>query len=76
MSQARDESRVRTRPGTRGSHPAVFILRLERDRRGRVSGVVERVRTGEKARVEDLARVGSLLAAMLAREAARPAPGS
>jgi hypothetical protein len=37
---------------------------------------VERVRTGEKARVEGIAQVGPLLAAMLAREAAEPVHGS
>jgi hypothetical protein len=50
-----------------GLHRAVFIVRLDRDPLGRVTGVVERVRTGEKARVEALADVGPLLAAMLAR---------
>ena len=32
-------------------HQAVFIVRLARDPTGRVTGVVERVRTGEKERV-------------------------
>ena len=57
------------RAGTVPSDRAVFILRLERDALGRVTGVVERVRTGEKARVETLADVEPVLAAMLAREA-------
>jgi hypothetical protein len=62
--------------GEQGLHRAVFIVRLDRDPGGRVSGVVERVRTGEKARVDALADVGSLLAARLAREDAEPPPGS
>jgi hypothetical protein len=53
-----------------GLHRAIFIVRLDRDEHGRVSGVVERVRTGEKARVDALADLGPVLAAMLAREAA------
>jgi hypothetical protein len=57
---------------TEGLHRAVFIVRLDRDGRGQITGVIERVRTGEKARVESLADVGSLFAAMLARERAEP----
>jgi len=69
-------SRTGEESGDHGLHRAVFIVRLDRDPLGRVSGVVERVRTGEKARVDTLADVGSLLAAMLAREEADPPPGS
>ena len=43
---------------------AVFIVRLDRDGLGRVTGVVERVRTGEKARVGSLAELGARLAAL------------
>ena len=60
----------------KGLHRAVFIIRLDRDALGRVTGVVERVRTGEKGKVDALADVGELLAAMLARGEAEPAPGS
>ncbi|HZF04960.1 MAG TPA: hypothetical protein VE932_11585 [Patescibacteria group bacterium] len=49
-------------------HRAVFIVRLDRNDRGRISGVVERVRSGEKARVETVDDVGQILAAMLARD--------
>jgi hypothetical protein len=49
-------------------HHAVFIVRLDRDDGGGVSGVIERVRTGEKARVDSLDGVGQTLAAMLARD--------
>lgn len=58
-----------------GGHRAVFILRLDRDPRGQVTGVVERVRTGEKVRIDGLVDVGRLLAEMLAREAAEKTPG-
>jgi hypothetical protein len=47
---------------------AVFIVRLARDPAGRVTGVVERVRTGEKERVTLVEEIGSVLTAMLARE--------
>jgi hypothetical protein len=53
-----------------GRHRAIFILRLERDPLGRITGTVERVRTGEKVRLAGLAEVGPLLTAMLAGEEA------
>ena len=49
-------------------HLAVFIVRLARGPTGRVTGVVERVRTGEKARVAAMEEIGQVLAAMLGRE--------
>ncbi len=52
----------------RVTHLAVFIVRLARDPTGRVTGVVERVRTGEKERVAAVEEIGSILAAMLGRE--------
>jgi hypothetical protein len=55
-----------------GPHRAIFIVRLDYDDRGRVTGVVERVRTGEKARVDALEGVGQILAAMLARDETEP----
>lgn len=57
-----------------GYHRAVFIVRLDRDPLGRVSGVVERVRTGEKARVGAVEEVSAVLAAMLARDEGELAP--
>jgi hypothetical protein len=39
-------------------HRAVFIVRLARDPRGQVTGVLERRRTGEKARIDGLVDVG------------------
>jgi len=42
-----------------------FILRLSRDATGRVRGVLERVRTGEKAPVHDLGTLGLLIRRML-----------
>ena len=50
----------------------VFIVRVSRDGDGRVTGVVERVRTGEKVRVEALAEVGPALAALLESTPASP----
>jgi hypothetical protein len=51
---------------------ATFIVRLTRDQGGQITGVVERVRTGEKASVATLAEVGAVLAEMLAREVIEP----
>ena len=53
-------------------HQVVFIVRLARDRTGRMTGVVERVRTGEKERVATVEEIGQVLAAMLEREKAAP----
>ena len=49
-------------------HHVVFIVRLARGSTGRVTGVVERVRTGEKERVAAVEEIGPVLAAMLERE--------
>jgi hypothetical protein len=51
-----------------GRHHAIFIVRVNRDSGGKLTGVIERVRTGEKIRVEALAEVEQVLASMLARE--------
>ena len=42
-----------------------LILRLSRAAAGRVRGVLERVRTGEKVQVEELGALGPLVAQML-----------
>jgi hypothetical protein len=44
-----------------------FIVRLAREPSGQVTGVVERVRTGEKAPVGAVEDVGAILAEMLGR---------
>jgi hypothetical protein len=51
-----------------GLQRLIFIIQLDRGERGRVTGVVERVGTGEKARVESLADVGQVVSAMLAHD--------
>jgi len=56
------------------AHRAVFIVRLDRDPRGLITGVLERVRTGEKARIDGLADLSRLLTEMLAREETEPSP--
>lgn len=43
-----------------------FVVRLSRADSGRLDGLVERVRTGEKARFHDLEALGPLIAGMLA----------
>jgi hypothetical protein len=50
-----------------------FIVRLDRDEAGRLTGIVERVRTGEKAQVHGIDEVGAAIARMFACE---PADGS
>jgi hypothetical protein len=46
-----------------------FILRLSRDETGRITGIVERVRTGEKERVEALDALPRVIDRMVANEA-------
>ena len=43
-----------------------FVVRLTRDELGRISGVVEQVKTGLKARVEGLDTVGRAIGEMIA----------
>jgi hypothetical protein len=49
-----------------------FVLRLVRDRAGGLSGVLERVRTGEKVRLDGLGGIAAALSAMLEREKREP----
>jgi hypothetical protein len=59
-----------------GLERTVFIVRLDRDRLGRITGVIERVRTGEKARVGSLDELGASLAALWGGEDAESPPES
>jgi hypothetical protein len=54
-----------------GRHRAIFIVRLDEDEAGELTGVVERVLTGETALVDGLEGVAPVLAAMLASEEPR-----
>ena len=45
-----------------------FVVRLTRDDGGALSGVVERVRTGEKQRFDSVAALAELIAGMAERE--------
>ena len=47
-----------------------FIVRVSRDRAGRLRGIVERTRTGEKWRFEDAQAIGRLVEEMVAARAA------
>jgi len=49
-----------------------FIVRIAPDEAGRLTGVVERVRTGEKERFHRLEAVGAILARMVTGEATHP----
>lgn len=42
-----------------------FIVRLSRDRHGRILGIVERVKTGRKERCAGLAGIGDVIGRML-----------
>ena len=46
-----------------------FILRLCRDETGRLTGIVERVRTGEKERFHALETLAQIIGRMAANEA-------
>jgi hypothetical protein len=51
-----------------------FIVRVVRTRRGKVSGVIERVGTGAKEAFQGVDAIGPVIARMVQREAAvRPA---
>ena len=57
--------------------PLTFIVRLTLDDGGVLSGVVERVRTGEKRRFQGAEALGHLIAQMVRQEntgGAPPAP--
>jgi hypothetical protein len=57
---------------------ASFVVRVVRDRKGRISGVVERVTTGAKEPFSDTAAIGALILEMFGRESAplpRGGPG-
>jgi hypothetical protein len=56
------------------SGPATFIVRLFPSEAGRVDGVVERPRTGEKRRVRSLEAVGRVIGQMLGRETGESRP--
>ena len=49
---------------------ASFIVRLVRDRRGQVSGVIERAATGAKEAFQGVEAVGRVIAGMVEREGA------
>jgi hypothetical protein len=50
------------------SAPSTFIVRVTPDKAGRITGVVEQVRTGRKARIQSVADIGRVIAAMVASE--------
>jgi hypothetical protein len=52
-------------------HAATFIVRLDRSDSETWSGVVERVRTGEKRRVADIEAIGRVIAQMASMESAQ-----
>jgi len=53
-------------------HPQMFVVRLTRGDGGVLSGVVERVRSGEKQRFDGLQALAEVIADMAAREPQPP----
>jgi hypothetical protein len=47
--------------------PAAFVVRASRDAAGRVTGVVERVATGEKVRFAGVEAMGEIIERMVPR---------
>jgi hypothetical protein len=58
------------RPRTNG--PIAFIVRVSIDEEGGVTGVVERVRTGQKEQVHSVDEIGRVIASMIAERKAGP----
>jgi hypothetical protein len=54
-----------------GSTYATFVVRVVRDDAGQLAGIVERVRTGEKARFETTNGMSQLIARMVAGDSPR-----
>jgi hypothetical protein len=54
---------------------ASFMVRVVRDRRGQVSGVIERVATGAKEAFHGVEAIGPVIARMVQREEAGPPAG-
>lgn len=52
----------------KGAEHVSFIVRVVRDELGNVSGVVERVRSGRRARFQGVAAIGLLIGRMLEDE--------
>ena len=53
-----------------------FVVRVAEDRRGRVSGVIERVATGAKEAFTDVEAIGRVIMRMLQGERIGPQGGS
>jgi len=51
-----------------GSRYVTFVVRVVRDDAGQLGGIVERVRTGEKARFATTDGIGRLIAGMVVGE--------
>jgi hypothetical protein len=50
-----------------GGRRASFVVRAVRDRRGRLTGVIERVATGAKEAFTGMETIGTVIARMLER---------
>jgi len=63
---------MRMRHSLRAPRRYTFVVRIDRDGRRNVTGVIERVRTGEKEPFRGLETIGGLIAGMLEAEGGPP----
>src|SRR5262245_54765554 len=56
----------------RGPRRSSFVVRIDRDDEGKISGVIERVRTGEKETFRGLEAIGGVIARMVEADTGRP----
>ena len=61
-----------TRPSLRGPRRSTFVVRIDRDDQGSVTGVIERFRTGEKEPFTSLEAIVDLIARMVEAEGGPP----
>jgi hypothetical protein len=54
---------------------ASFVVRVVRDRQGKVRGVIERVATGAKEVFQGVEAIGPVIARMVERQTAAPGSG-
>jgi hypothetical protein len=58
----------------RGFRRSTFIVRVDRDDQGGISGVIERVRTGAKEAFRGVEAISGVIARMVEAEGVPPAP--
>jgi len=69
--QRNDESTMTAEQSLQGPRRSSFVVRIDRDDEGKVSGVIERVRTGEKEPFRGLEAIGGVIARMVEADTGR-----